>query len=201
MNKRLTFHAIMFLLFVFWGIRYLWINDSNIGAYTVSNIEDYKMGSIVEFGDNKSYYLYTQDGYTISVQSAKKYSKQDFCDYYKIATDDLPYVSDSYIEISTIIENKGETESNLQLLGLALRGADWCAFYDAYATTYANEVNNAQGTVSSIQLPKDTPVNIRMIYGIQRGNFPLSRWNNIENEDIWLIVTIMPIEKRIRIKL
>lgn len=201
MRIKSVYRFVPFFLLIIWAFRYLYVNNGHISAYYNHTIHDYEIGEVLEFGNNQSYYSYTQDGYVMCVQSAKKYTTEEFCNTYKKQEDDFFYTCDSYIELTIIVENKGDPNTVLQLLGIVLRGKDWFCFYDDTATTFANEADASMGGVSSLKLPINNPCTIKVVYGLQRGNFPLSRWNQFEKEKIWLVTTIMPTENRIRINI
>lgn len=201
MRMKQRYRIIPLILLILWGCRYYYVNNGHLSAHLEQTVQNYQMGDTFEFGDNESYYQYKQNGCVMLVQSAKKYTLDEFCKTYQINKDDFFYTCDEYIELSVALENRGNSETNLELLGLALRGSDWYSFYDDMATTFANCADTTMGSVSSLQLPLNSPCSIKIVYGLQKGNFPLSRWNNFKDEDMWLIATIKPIEKRIKISL
>ena len=186
---------IVLSLLIVWGCRYLYINHGNLCAYPRCPIEDYRLNDIVEFGDNYSGFQDSLTGYSISLISYNVLTFDEFCKKYDKAPDDFMYQSDVYLEVNVNMENHGELDTPVQIGGLFICGEDWYRSSDPYATAYANQISIEQ--LSGIALDPNTSSTLKIIYCLQKGNFPISRWNHFENERIWLIATLAPVEKRI----
>lgn len=183
-------------------IQYSHINNGHWGAYSARYLTEHEMNEKVRFDDNFTYYQYQFPDCSITVLSADHYSFDDFCKKYAVNKEDFFMSYSIYIHLDIILENNGSQDASIQLSGLFLRGKDWFCPCDDYATGVANGKQKSFFSVednSNISIRSKESIRMNLVYGLQRGNFPLSRWNRLFSDPIWLVATIIPSEQRIRL--
>lgn len=186
-----------------WGVRFYDINGTFLPHYEFET-EIYPMNEAVSFDDNMSYNVYYSPGYSISVDAARIITLNEFLDEYDKSMEDFSYPPECFIEIEVTIENYGSdnTQEGIYFYSLPLVGVDWYTFYNGEATAYANSFFEDDTTASyGVLVRKGTSASVRILYNLKEDFFTSKRWDSIADEDIWMSVSLKPIQKLIQISL
>jgi hypothetical protein len=198
--KKVIILTTVFVLIAAWCVRYYTLN----GTFAIHDqypLEVYKMHETVEFGDCVSYNVYEQPGYAISLESARIVNSDDYLKELDKTPEDFHYLSPKYLELTLTVSNNGDYPNGLTFYALPVLGENWYTFYDNEITACINPFFNDdfnQGHACAVR--KNTSTTIKIAYNLYDYHFRESTYGNLENEKMWLWVTLRPIDKRIEIK-
>ena len=91
-----------------------------------------------------------------------------------------------------------DTETVFDFYGIPVIGTNWYTFYDPDATKYANGFKE-NGRAQFIKASMDGHRKVKVAYRLCWKDFNTEQWNNLKDEEMWLSVTLSPVEKRIKI--
>lgn len=160
----------------------------------------YSVGEQVSLRDSISYNMIKQPDYNISVESARIIDAGNYLEEMNKTSDDFLMLSERYLEITLDIVNNGDTENVFDFYGIPVIGTNWYTFYDPDATKYANGFKE-NGRAQFIKASMDGHRKVKVAYRLYWKDFNTEQWNNLEDEEMWLSVTLSPVEKRIKIEI
>lgn len=202
MKDRGKRYMLLLLLFFAWMTRYLVVNQGSLLPHPRAAIKEYSVGETVDLSNTISYYQTENHNCRLTVQKATLWEDEAFRSSYQMAANGMLRQADVWIELEIAAENPSESTAELTFLPLILSGIDWFSYFSPEATAYANDIVSVGETqMSSIQLQSGECVSFRLVYPLQAMQFPSSRWQTLFEEDIWLIITIRPVENRIAVTL
>lgn len=199
--KRIVVSLIIVSILTLWVYRYHEINNgfSVHGEYPeiITHMHDK-----IEFAENKSYNLYEAPGYSISVEKARIIDTDDYLKELNMDTNEFEFLSEKYLEITLTVQNNGDYQGGLSFYGLPIVGENWYSFYDNQLTAcinpfFENDFDLAHGCTVS----KGETATVKIAYNLYKQWFLPRQWENIENDNMWLSVTIMPVDTKVKIEL
>lgn len=199
--KKITAGIISIILLTLWLIRYYNLNDG-FGVHGLYPEEVAIMHENIEFNDNKSYNGYEQPGYSISVETARIIDCDDYLNELDMKPEQFEYLSEKYLELTLKVSNEGNYPNGIFFYGFPVVGVNWYTFYDNQLTACINPFfkNNFEAAYACT-VDKGSSATVKIAYNLYENAFSAEQWNNIDKEKMWLWVTIMPVDTKVRIKL
>lgn len=191
--------VIVFICTAVWCIRYYTLN----GTFAVHGKfpeEIYAMHETVEFNDCKSYNVIEQPGYSITLDSARIIDTDNYLKEINKKPEDFHYLSERYLELTLTVSNYGDYPDGLTFYSLPVVGTNWYTFFDNEVTACINpffedNFDDAFGCV----VKKDSSATVKIAYNLYEDLFSYKQWESLNQEKMWLWVTLQPIDKRIAI--
>ncbi|MCM1227214.1 MAG: hypothetical protein NC320_07290 [Clostridium sp.] len=198
--KKIYARVIIITLTVLWAVRYYIIND---GFAVHGNYPEkvYLMHETIEYNDCKSYNMYEQPGYSISLESARIIDSETYIKEIGSNAENYDYLSEKYLELTLTISNNGDYPDGIAFYGLPVIGENWYAFYDEQITASINDffVENNVTFAERCGVRKGNSATVKIAYNLYENMFLPKQWNNLTNEKMWLWVTQSPVDQRIAI--
>lgn len=199
--KKIIIAVLLIGITSLWLLRYYKINDG-FSVHGMFPEVEYQMNQKIEFGDNKSYNLIEQPGYEISVDSARVVDAVDYLKELDMAADQFEYLSEKYLELTLTVSNTGDYPDGLSFYGLPVIGANWYTFYDNQVTACINPFFKRNFDIANgCAVTKGSSVTVKIAYNLYEDLFLPNQWENIEKENMWLWVTIKPVDTKVKIKI
>lgn len=198
MKKRKKLAAgfiIAFVLCVCIGVRIYAVNQ------TVEDVpvKIYELGEKVPF-ENDVFYSDNMKGYSLKVLSAEVKTTEEFLKDYGASAEDIPdsqyspKVYDLYVEIS----NEDNTETGIFLWDLQLQSnAAYGSFNDVYYRV-ANADKGYEDTAVAVR--PGTSVSLHLVFGMPSQTFTDKAYENIEDLDMKLVLSLYPTKKMVRLQ-
>ncbi len=202
MKKRITIIAVISTLMLIWGIRYYTINDG-FAVHGQYPCKVYSMHETIEFGNGKTYNMYEQPGYSISLESARIIDSDAYLKELNANSGNYSYLSEKYLELTLTISNNGDYQDGIIFYGLPVVGENWYTFYDEEITASINDffVNNGVSSATGCMVSKGGSSTVKIAYNLYERHFLPKQWSDITDEKMWLWVTLMPEDKKIEIEI
>ncbi|MCD7752208.1 MAG: hypothetical protein LUI10_10810 [Lachnospiraceae bacterium] len=208
-RKRILTIALVFICAGLWLWRYISLN----GGLVINDLYEsayYEQGDIVEFGDNLSSGKKYYSGYMISVDSSKIYNSADYMEMLGKTEEDFDIlIPDKVIEITVTLynENKAKAEDEsytdadgIYFSSLELVGTDWYEYYNREFTAYANEIYEDDVYQSyGIIVEAQSSYTMKLIYNLDKRERTDAVWAKIEEEEMYLEITIRPVDQFIKL--
>lgn len=199
--KKIIIAVLLIGITSLWLLRYYKINDG-FSVHGMFPEVEYQMNQKIEFRDNKSYNLIEQPGYEISVDSARVVDAVDYLKELDMAADQFEYLSEKYLELTLTVSNTGDYPDGLSFYGLPVIGANWYTFYDNQVTACINPFFKRNFDIANgCAVTKGSSVTVKIAYNLYEDLFLPNQWENIEKENMWLWVTIKPVDTKVKIKI
>lgn len=182
-----------------WCVRYYTLNGT-FAVHGQYSTEIYEMHETVAFDDGVSYGVFEQPGYSVSVEDARIIDSDDYLKELGKNPEDFQFLSEKYLELTLTISNEGDYPNGLTFYGLPVIGSNWYTFYDNEVTACINpffEDNYDYGHGCIVE--KNSSSTVKIAYNLYEYRFLSEQFENLENEEMWLWVTLRPIDKRISI--
>lgn len=199
-NKKIIGFFLTIILIGVWAVRYYSLNDGFAVSYFADR-EYFNMGDIVEYGDDVPIYTLSFKGYSIQVNNVEFYEPVEYAELYEHAeaVNKLSF-PDKVVEVDVTFYNSDNETDGIEFYPIQLVGTDWFMTCNTELIAWANPIyeNDADSAYGIILLP-DSSYDIKLVYGLYNSTFPDYRWNDIENEKMWLEITIMPTNKQIKL--
>lgn len=201
MVKKIIVAIISIVLIFLWLTRYYILNNG-FAVHGIYPERVCKMHETIEFGENKSYNLIEQPGYYISLESARIVDANDYLEELNMTSDQFEYLSEKYLELTLTVSNEGDYPDGITFYGFPVIGNNWYTFYDNQVTACINPFfeNNFEAA-HRCSVSKGSSATVKIAYNLYEDLFLPNQWNNIEKEDMWLWVTIMPVDTKVKIEL
>lgn len=186
---------------VAWGVRYYAVNHTFLPHYECET-EIKAMNETVYFSNNMSYNVYYSPGYSITVDHVKLIDADSFLETYQKTAEDFDILPEKFLEVETTIENidSTNTEEGIYFYQLPVVGIDWYTFFNGTATAYANDFFQDDTAASyGVLVHEGEKATVKILYDIKEDFFTTERWNNIEQEEMWMSVTINPLQQKIKL--
>lgn len=182
-----------------WAVRYYTLNDGFAIKYDMPH-EYFDLGEKVEFDDDRPSSKVSCKGYSVRVNGVKFYEPDEYIKMYSKEDVSLKNYPDKVAELDVTFFNSDNTTDGLQFYPMQLLGKDWFMTMDPELIALANPIfENDYTKAYGIILRPDSSYDVKLVYGLHDYLFPEDRWNNIENENMWLEITIMPTDKFIKL--
>lgn len=200
--KKTVILCLSVVLTAAWTVRYYTLNDGFSVKYNVERLY-YDMGDIVPYEEDQPAYVYYCDGYSIQVNGMQFHDADDF-----LTENDIRGVkgylsrSDKLVELDVTIYNKDNTneEDGIRFNATHMLGVDWTAHYSPSIVAYENPIfENDASKAGALRAKPDSSYDVKLFYELRKSEFPEKRWADIENEKMWLEITIMERCKIIRL--
>lgn len=198
--KRIVICIAAFILIGVWAVRYCTLNGGFSVKYFANRLY-YNMGEIVDFGDNNLTYAVKCNGYSIQVNGVNFYEPDEYLSSKSLSEEyNLIAVPDKIVEIDATLYNSDNETDGVEFYPIQLVGKDWSAMYNPEMVAIANPIFENNPKISyGLKVRPGTSYDIKLVYGLQKIYFPEKRWNNIENDEMWLEVTVDPDNKLIKL--
>lgn len=188
-----------------WSIRYAYLNHGFTAHWEYPRIDRAMNETVREYGEPgfRSYNMVEQPGVTISVNEAHLYDSAKYLRAHEIDPAALPSVSDKYLELTAVFTNNGSGAGSVDFLGLQLLGRDWFAQVNQRMTALVNPQlggsadDAAIGRLYKLQVQRGTAETVRVVYSLNASYFRDDTWQQLAQEDMWLIVTMCPEQHRV----
>ena len=160
------------------------------------------MYDVVEFDDCMSYGGYEAPGYSIVLEAARIVDAKDYLEEQGKNVGDFQYLSERYLELTLTVSNCGDYKDGMNFYGLPVIGTNWYAFYDNEVTACINPFfENNYDAAWGCGVNKNSNATVKIAYNLYENMFSTKQWSNMNQEKMWLWVTLKPIDKRIAITL
>lgn len=198
--KRIVICIAAFILIGIWAVRYCTLNDGFSVKYYANRLY-YNMGEIVDFEDNSIGYNKTCNGYSIQVNGVNFYEPDEYLSGKSLSEEyNLIAAPDKIVEIDATLYNSDNETDGVEFYPIELVGKDWSAMYNPEMVAIANPIFENNPEISyGLKVRPGTSYDIKLIYGLRKIYFPEKRWNNIENDEMWLEITNKPDNKLIKL--
>ncbi|MBO5383959.1 MAG: hypothetical protein J6A30_06645 [Ruminococcus sp.] len=197
--KKIIVSTVILAVLTGWCVRFYSLNGT-FKVKTEHPRKVYSVGEHVSLKDSTSYNMIKQPDYNISVESARIIDADDYLEEMNKTSDDFLMLSERYLEITLDIVNNGDTENVFDFYGIPVIGTNWYTFYDPDATKYTNGFKE-NGRAQFIKAGMDGHRKVKVAYRLCWKDFNTEQWNNLKDEEMWLSVTLSPVEKRIKIEI
>lgn len=167
---------------------------SSLNAFYENNygqvILNLPMNSFIAFSDNKTN-GFSMDGYEINITDASIIDIEKFqanhpqVDYTQIA--DIP---ERVCVIDAILRNVNSVEDGVYLPDFLLHGVD---LYTDCNEVLTSIVNPALDGEVGIYLEQGTDFAVQIVYNLRKSKFIPSVWSNIQNYDLFLKLSDVPV--------
>jgi hypothetical protein len=198
--KHIVSCILIVLLGLTWLFRYITLNN---GLKVNSQYEQtfYEEGEIVAFGNNMSSGIQYYKDYALSVDNCKIYDSDEYISILDKTDKDFQLlIPDKIVELTVTLYNNGDTEDGIYFSSLELVGNDWYEYYNSEFTAYANDIyeDDVYSSYGIIVKPQDS-YTIKLIYSLSKRGRTLSEWKRIEEEEMYLEITLKPINQFIKL--
>lgn len=158
----------------------------------------YDIGEMVPFGEDISVGNEILDGYSIRVDKVECMNIKDFMKKYRITADMLIEAAPERVfAVDISIKNENSQAEGVYLPDIILHGVDFYVDWNTELINYANpELDGALGV--SVTSGKEAV--IHMAYNLRKMHFTNRTWNNIDNEEFWMQLTVSPNRKEIKLQ-
>ena len=199
--KKIAVCLISVSLLSLWLFRYYKLND----GFSVHGLYPEKICQMHEtfsFGDSKSYNVIEQPGYSISLESARIVNSSEYLEELNMKADQFEYLSEKYLELTLNVSNDGDYPDGITFYAFPVIGTNWYTFYDNQITACINPFfeNNFEAA-HGCGVAKGSSATVKIAYNLYEDLFLPDQWNKIDEEEMWLWVTIMPTDTKIHIDL
>jgi hypothetical protein len=179
------------LLIVAYAYRVMAVNRKMPSAPVIK----YDKGKDVEMGDDVLI-NYTMKGYSIKVNDAQPMTYKEFLKKYKV-DDEYTNVPDKVYDVEVTIKNiDADSKTGINLNELYVQGIDVCASLD---DNLLGQANPRLKGASAIALRKNSSFKVNLPFALFKYNFRSSVWNDLDNYDMNLVVTLYPTKKVIKL--
>lgn len=200
MNK-IIFRAITLGFLLVWAIRYYNLNN----GFAIKNykpVKNYSMHETVEFGDNASYNVIHNTGYSVSVEDARIIDADALLTEINKDRKFFNSLAERYLIVTMTVSNNGDYEGSLDFYSIPVIGIDWYVFYSSEITACLNPFFNDNASIAhGCTVKKGTSATVTIAYNLHKNLFAPNQWKNLKNQDLWLWVTAQPLDQRIKINL
>lgn len=194
-SKRTVAGVIACVLCLVVGFRIYQVNQQ------VSNVPEkiYDMGEKVPFEDDV-FYIDSMKGYSLTILSAEVKTTEQFLEEYGASMEDIPeanYTPKVY-DLEVEVANDNNVETGINLYEMQLRNNAAYAGFDEVYYRIANKEKGYQDI--SIAVQPGTSVTMHWIFIMPEQCFSKQAYENIENLDLKLVMSLYPTKKMIRLK-
>lgn len=196
--------AVVVLLAATWTWRYVALNRLFKENY-LSYPAEYAMGEEVKYGENRIFYGCCSVGYSITVQNRELLSFEKYAEKYGFAPTAYEErfgpgtTPDAVVEVTAVISNVDDTsgESFVSLRDFKIHGVSWDFPIDD--TLFLNSNPNWDPTVLDLYLEEGEEVTVRLPFSMNMDVMPERMKNHIDTTDMWLLVTLYPVNINVRL--
>jgi hypothetical protein len=194
---------------ILWGIRYTEINHGLTAHWEFPRTDHQMNETVTEYGKAGylSFHMVSQPGCSITVNRARLFESGDYLADNEISPDVLPVISNRYLELNVTFSNTGDDVCDIHPIGLHLIGSNWFSQVNQLMTALVNPLFRddldyfSEGQELTIQIPKGKSETLRLVYSLNSYNFLSQTWDHLDQEEMWLLVTMQPEQHRIVLKL
>ena len=198
MKKRYVVIGIVLLLVATgWIWRY-----SSLNRYYENITEDteeviYDMGEIVPFEDDRMEGWKQANGYSMKVDSFEIVDSQEFINEVGFVPADTFSPCEKIAVVYITLFNESSDADGIMLTELGLYGIDQVLNLNWDLLFAANPV--LEGNMG-IKLSHDSECSLILPYSLFEKYFSGATWNNIDNYELYLELTIYPVQKKVKIQ-
>jgi len=189
--KRNKLLLIIIILFA-WLLRVIYLNkDGDIkNQYTK---EVYQKGDDVSFEDNVSEGMNEYNGYSLKVEKLKVEETSDYMEALGVKNkNSSSLISEKVIEVTVGITNYGDkNEEGIFFPTFPIYGWDWYTYSNSEVTGYANDIFENEPAFGII-VPYGKSTEVKIVYPLFREGMSEKRWSEIQNESMYMGLTIQP---------
>lgn len=199
-SKRMAFWGGIICFALIWLVRYITLN----GGFRVNTEYErsvYEKGDVVSFDDNMSSGIQYYKDYSISIDDCKIYDSAEYIEKLGKTEEDFELlIPEKVVELTATLYNNGDKEDGIYFSSLQLVGTDWYEYTNSEFTAYANEIfeDDVYSAYGIIVEPQSS-YTVKIIYNLPRRGRTLKVWENIEKENMYLEITLRPINKIIKL--
>lgn len=194
MKKRIFYLIVIVIAIAIWISRYI-----NINAYWESTIPEnyktttYSMDEVVHLGDNFMRYGIKANGCSLVVTDF------EIIEYDKYLLRAVPLIETSYppeklIIVDLLLRNNGTAANKIDLGAFLLHGIDQVFLSNNELIAQMNPILNNS---TEILLSPDAEQRLLLFFNIREHNLSKVTFNNIDNYDMNLMVTVYPERKEV----
>ncbi len=207
--KTIIVLAVLLVLIALWAVRIYSLNG-RLGTYSRYPITVLDVGENITFGENdETYNVFSSPGYSVTVESARVIETDAYIAEFGKDKDDFRKIDlpEKYVEVTLSVSNYSVDSKHpyLYFHGFPLLGTDWSLTFDSVITAFINDPEymryevNTNGALAA-SLEKGTTETVRIAYGIPNTLLGTKdRFDNLEEEKMWLMVIMRPVCKRVEI--
>ena len=198
MKKRYVVLVIVLLLIsVGWVWRYSSLNKyyKDISADTEKII--YDIGDVVPFEDDRMEGWNQANGYSLKVDRFEIVDSQDFIDKIGFTPNDTYFPSEKIAVVYITLFNEESDADGIMLTELSLCGIDQVLNLNWDLLLAANPI--LEGTMG-IKLAHNSECGLILPFSLFEKYFSGVTWNNIDNYELFLELTIYPAQKKVKVQ-
>lgn len=188
MSRKIKLFIILACISVFL-IAYIFMFVSVNSKFPQNTKEIYQIGQEFEYQNMK---MKINDANFIEAEALQK--DKGFLDlvnkYYENQSDNIKFVI-----LDMVIKNTSDKDSSISLIPFHLESNDFSLQADLPFVMYLNECG------MQLDLKKDEIKSLKLPVPLSKNFFKESKWNNVKNRDYYLVYSLYPVKKMIKIDL
>ena len=189
--------TIVMLLACVWTWRYVALNRLFEENYLPVPVE-YAMGEEVAYGENRIFYKFDSEGYSITVRGRDILSFDEYAEKYGFSPTAYEErfgagtTPDAVVEVIVVIRNIDDIsgESCIPLQEFQLHGGVWNFQIDS--ALFLNSNPNWDPSIANLYLDPGDEATVVLPFSVVGRLIPKRMQDNFETSDMWLLVTYYP---------
>lgn len=209
MNRKKTIAILVIAAVLLWTVRYTRLN----GGFKVglrNPVIQYNIGDTVDFEDDRSGGAVVYKYLHVTVDDCHLYDTDDYLQKIHKDRDDFQLMlGEKVVELSVTIDNQNpdfvekpdeeySSDDAVFFSSFQLAGPDWYVFPHRELMAYANPIfqDNTDASTSLVFLPGEK-YQMKWVFSLSQDRMSNRRWKQIADEDMALLLTFTPVEKRV----
>lgn len=178
-------------------IRYYSLN----GSFRVNDIfekEVYNLNEPVDMGENKCANFNPCPGWNLEIIGSEIYESDDFYQKYNVEDSESQYTK-KILEVNLRVTNTSDDLNSIGINFFQVLGIDWYTTLNTELTYKSNKLFNEHCEQSDmgLSLHPNSSYDIKMIYNLYEWIYSKKKYKNINSENMYFELTIMPKNKLI----
>ena len=184
-KKRIILLAVFLLIAAAWGMRVYWLNQK----YPDVERKTYDLQEEVELGKDIIDYD-TMEGYFVTIESADIYEYEDLLSQYDLEDFMERDAPERIYLLKVRLRNTDNTETGIDVLSWKIQSNSVSQSLDFELYYELNQLDTY-----SVALREDSEKEFLLPYNLRKDFFYPSEWENLEDYEMWLTVTLYPTKK------
>lgn len=195
-RKHIAVLAVTLILVAIWTFRYVTMNEY-YDSLTSDLKEMYMIGDVIPFENDLGEMRVNLNGYAVRAEHFEILNTDEYIESLNLETDEYRSLGEKTALVYITLFNQNSDAQGVMLTDFSLRGVDNIVYMDRDLLTAANPVLKGNYGVS---LSPGTNCSFVLPYTLQEEYFGIWTWGHIESYDMFLRITISPVEKTIKVQ-
>lgn len=142
------------------------------------------------------------NGYSIKIDNVEIYDFEEYLTRYSVEKEKLKsIIPERVAEVTITLYNREcDNDNGISFSGFFLVGVDWYSTINEEFIRCSNPFFEDAETAKGIIIPKNQEYTLKLVYSLSKEKFTTYNWKNIDDEDMWIELTIDPQNKYIKIQ-